>query len=95
MVSVAFEVKLTLGGGSVIGESNAVVLGLLCGEKAVRIFSGRYFAINSLFWARRMASQSEPGRASYFARTASLAVNRFSVQAGASVSLSSMPSSPA
>lgn len=33
MVSVAFEVKLTLGGGSVIGESNAVVLGLLCGEK--------------------------------------------------------------
>ena len=33
MVSVAFEVKLTLGSSAVIGESNAVVLGLLCGEK--------------------------------------------------------------
>ena len=85
MVSVAFEVKLTLGSGAVVGQRDAVMLGLL----------GRYFAINSLFCAVRMASHSASGSASYLARTASLEVNRFSSHAGASSSLSSMPSRPA
>ena len=36
MVSVAFEVKLTLGSSAVVGQRDAVMLGLLGGEKRLR-----------------------------------------------------------
>ena len=43
MVSVAFEVKLTLGSSAVVGQRDAVMLGLLGGEKGCAHLFGQIF----------------------------------------------------